>query len=216
MKTRVCYEIIGPLAFLSHLEIMRLWQRASLRAGLPIAWSNGFNPRPKISLGPARNVGVEGHREYLDMEFREEIAGDDVKERLNAILPEGIRVLSLRPLPPGTKMLEAVINEAHYQITFGGGAPPDLKEKIASFLAAEHCPYLRESPKGKKELDLRSYVLAIDVGESGFALAVRAGQGGSLRVAELLTVLGYWDIIEDIKIERTGLFVSEGTERTAP
>ena len=60
MRFRVKYEVKGHLSFLSHLEMMRLWQRALLRSGLPIAWSQGFNPRPKLSLGPAKGVGIEG------------------------------------------------------------------------------------------------------------------------------------------------------------
>ncbi len=216
MKYRLCYEIKGPLCFLSHLEIMRLWQRAMLRSGLPIAWSNGFNPRPKISLGPARSVGIEGEKEYLDVEFQGEIETADLGDILNGILPEGVRVLSLRPLAEGEKRLEAVINEGTYRVRFKNGVPADLKGKIDAFLAEEHCFYLRKSPKGEKEIDLRGYVSAMTLCEDGFLLDVRLGNGGSLRVAELLTVFAYWDIIKDIKIERTGLFISDGEKRQTP
>lgn len=216
MTYRIHYEVRGTLSFLSHLEIMRLWQRAMLRCHLPIAWSQGFNPRPKLSLGPARNVGVEGLSEYLDAEFSEEIRIDEVMSRLNDVLPEGIAVLGLRELASGSKMLEAVINEAIYRVAFLHGLPADAKEKIDGFLAAKQCLYLRKSPKGEKEIDLRSYVLGIEISGDSLFLAVKTGTGGSLRVAEFLTVLGYWDIIKDIKIQRIGLFVTEGAKRNTP
>ena len=213
---RINYEIRGPLAFLSHLEIMRLWQRAMLRCHLPIAWSQGFNPRPKLSLGPARNVGVEGLSEYLDAEFSTDVKSAVLIEKLNGILPDGVRVLKAREIPIGTKMLEAVINEAVYKVTFLNGMPEDAAEKVKVLMDADRCLYLRKSPKGEKEIDLRSYLLGIDLQGDTMFLSVKTGTSGSLRVAELLTVLGYWDIIKDIKIQRMGLFVTEGAKRFTP
>lgn len=213
---RINYEVKGALAFLSHLEVMRLWQRAMLRCHLPIAWTQGFNPRPKLSLGPARNVGIEGLSEYLDAEFQGIVKSDELVEKLNGILPEGVAVLKVREIPQGTKMLEAVINEALYKITFLKGIPADGEAKVAALMASESCPYIRKSPKGEKEIDLRSYLLNMEISGDTLMLSVKTGPGGSLRVAELLTVLGYWDIIKDIKIQRMGLFVTDGTKKFTP
>lgn len=216
MIYRINYEVKGALAFLSHLEVMRLWQRAMLRCHLPIAWTQGFNPRPKLSLGPARNVGIEGLSEYLDAEFQGIVKSDELVEKLNGILPEGVAVLKVREIPQGTKMLEAVINEALYKITFLKGIPADGEAKVAALMASESCPYIRKSPKGEKEIDLRSYLLNMEISGDTLMLSVKTGPGGSLRVAELLTVLGYWDIIKDIKIQRMGLFVTDGTKKFTP
>ena len=216
MNYRIKYEVKGALAFLSHLEIMRLWQRAMLRGRLPIAWSQGFNPRPKLSLGPARNVGVEGLSEYVDAEFNGMITAKEIVETLNGIFPEGVKVLGAREIPRGTKGLEAVINEAIYRVTFGEGMPVDAETKVSAFMDAEEWLYLRQSPKGEKEIDLRKYVLGIDLKENEMILSVQTGTSGSLRVAELLTVFGYWDTMKDIGIQRVGLFVTEGTKRFTP
>ncbi|MBQ6811343.1 MAG: DUF2344 domain-containing protein, partial [Firmicutes bacterium] len=141
MNYRINYEVKGSLAFLSHLEVMRLWQRAMLRCHLPIAWTQGFNPRPKLSLGPARNVGVEGLSEYLDAEFDGMVKSTELIEKLNSILPEGVTVLKVREIPQGTKMLEAVINEAVYKVSFLDGMPEDAVQKVADLMAAEECLY---------------------------------------------------------------------------
>ena len=93
MRYRVNYEILGHMAFLSHLEMMRLWQRALLRSSLPVAWSQGFNPRPKLSLGPAKGVGVEGLSEYLDVDFKTYLQGDEVISKLKMCIRDRLRLL---------------------------------------------------------------------------------------------------------------------------
>lgn len=216
MIYRLKYEITGPMCFLSHLEIMRLWQRAMLRAKLPIAWTQGFNPRPKLSLGPARNVGIEGLNEYFDAEFSSDIDGITLTKSLNGILPQGVRICEVREIPRGTKQLDAVINEALYKISFLGTAPDDLEKTVSAFMAEESCLFVRKSPKGEKEIDVRSFVNGIEINGSDLLVSVKTGNRGSLRIAELLTVLGYWSIIKDIKIQRIGLFVTEETKRTTP
>lgn len=216
MNYRVNYEVRGSLAFLSHLEIMRLWQRAILRSGLPVAWTNGFNPRPKLSLGPARGVGIEGCSEYFDVTFGEDVEAPKLVKKLNDILPQGIFILGVREIFPGTKMLEAVIDEAVYKVSFLNGLPSDAKEKAAGFIAANQVLFTRESPKGSKEIDLRSFVNGIDIQGDDMYLSVKTGTAGSIRVPEFLTVLGYWDIIKNIKIQRLGLFVTAGTKRFTP
>lgn len=216
MKYRVNYEVKGSLAFLSHLEIMRLWQRAILRSGLPVAWSNGFNPRPKLSLGPARGVGIEGCSEYFDVEFKAEVTSGELVRKLNDILPEGIFILAVREIAQSAKMLEAVIDEAFYRVTFLDGLPADAEEKTTAFLEAETVPFTRESPKGSKEIDLRAFVNGIELKENEMYLSLKTSPAGSVRVTELLTVFGYWDIIKDIRIQRLGLFVTLGTKRFTP
>ncbi|HMM05111.1 MAG TPA: TIGR03936 family radical SAM-associated protein [Clostridiales bacterium] len=216
MKYRVNYEVKGNLAFLSHLEIMRLWQRAILRGGLPVAWSNGFNPRPKLSLGPARGVGIEGCSEYFDVELKTEVSSEELVKKLNDILPQGIFIIAVREIPQSGKMLEAVIDEAVYKVTFLKGLPADAEVKTAAFLETKAVPFIRKSPKGSKEVDLRAFVNGIEIKGDEIHLSLKTGPAGSIRVTELLTVFGYWDIIKDIRIQRLGLFVTVGTKRFTP
>lgn len=216
MGYRVNYQVKGHLAFLSHLEMMRLWHRALLRSGLPVAWTQGFNPRPKVSLGPAKAVGIEGFSEYLDIDFKTFLKGEAIINGLNSVLPQDVQVLGVRELPPGTKLLEAVINEALYKITFLNGLPTDIDDKITQFLKAEEVLYLRRSPKKDKELNLRNFVYDLEVKDNALLVAAKVGPNGAMRPDELLTVLGYWDIMEDTYIQRLGLYIREGSRHSNP
>lgn len=213
MTYRLCYAVRGKLAFLSHLELLRLWQRTLLRSGLKIRWSEGFNPRPKMSTGPARGVGIVGESEYLDLELATYYRAEEVAEAIQATLPDGIELLRWRELPPGTKTLEAVINEADYTFHFLNGAPDDLDERIGEFMASSSWAFTRSSPKGEKELNLRRFVKDMRADGDIVYLTVSIGNDGALRPQELLTALGYSAIIGDIEIRRCGLYVSKNGQR---
>ncbi len=216
MGYRINYEVKGDMAFLSHLEMMRLWQRALLRSDLPVSWTQGFNPRPKLSLGPAKGVGIEGLSEYLDVEFKRLLKGEEIIRNLNNVLPQGVHVLHVRELPPGTKLLEAVINEAVYRVTFDCGCPEDLLSKADAFMAEDKCLFIRHSPKKDKELDLRALVYNLIVEDETLLIHGKLGAGGAVRPSEILTVLGYWDIMKDINIQRVGLYIRHGARHDNP
>lgn len=216
MTYRLCYRVTGHMAFLSHLEILRLWQRTLLRSGLPIRWSEGFNPRPKISAGPARGVGIIGEEEYLDLELISYCAGDILAAAIKRALPADVLLLRWRELPEGSKTLEAVINEIDYKFYFLRGAPANLSQRVEAFMAADRYLYLRKSPKGDKEIDLRVFVRDLLLTGDVLSLTVNTGPRGSLRPLELLTALTDWDIIGDVEIHRCGLYVRTNGQRVRP
>jgi len=93
MDMRLClkYSLEEEGCFLSHLDLMRLMERAFRRANLPLAFSEGFNPHPRVSFASALAVGVTSEGEYLDVQLRENIPIQEVQKRLNMALPSGIR-----------------------------------------------------------------------------------------------------------------------------
>lgn len=216
MRFRVMYEIKGLLAYLSHLDMMRLWQRAVLRSSLPITWSKGYNPRPRLSLGPAKGVGIAGCGEYIDVELEQFLPAAEITAKLNGVLPDDVRVLKVRELPPGTKLLEAVINGAEYLLHFPAAALGDAAERIAGFLALDTCLFIRKSPKGDKTIDLRSFVRHMELNGENLVLDVKIGAGGAVRPEEILTQLGYGDIIDEIEIARRSLYIEKNGGRYNP
>jgi radical SAM-linked protein len=105
-RLRARFAKTGKVRFVSHRDVARIWERALRRAGLPIAYTEGFSPRPKLSFGLALSTGYESLGEYLDISLREEAAALDVDYEqlgtlLNPALPVGMEVQAVVPLGPG-------------------------------------------------------------------------------------------------------------------
>ena len=96
MKLRLRFKKEGLARFISHLDLMRTFERAFRRAELPIAFSQGFNPRPKMTFASALSVGISSSSEYLDVEFSEDVSASDVALTLNPALLDGIKVTDVK------------------------------------------------------------------------------------------------------------------------
>ena len=93
---RILFEKKGNAVWISHLDLMRLFQRGFKRAGLPLTHTQGFNPRPSVSIALPLSVGVESECELLDFELEScDVSADEIRDRLNSGLVEGVRVLDV-------------------------------------------------------------------------------------------------------------------------
>ncbi len=117
-RFRVRYSRSGLSRYLSHLETIRLIDRAGRRAKLPIAYSGGFHPHARISFGPALPVGVAGESEYLDLELTEPWESGTLADRLNQNLHEGFHVTDVRRVETSMPAIEAIIDHQEYLISF--------------------------------------------------------------------------------------------------
>jgi len=134
-RIRVKYAKTGRLRFLSHLDLMTLFHRAAVRAGLPIAYSHGFNPHPKISFGPALSVGIESEAEYLDMETDPFIDLQQITKNLNTTLPLGIRILAARVIPKRSPSLSGSIVRHKYKVMVPAAYADDIGHRVGYFLS---------------------------------------------------------------------------------
>ena len=98
VQIRIKYAKTNSGRFLSHLDLMRAWERSIRRSGLPLAFSQGFNPHPKISFGSALSVGVTSNGEYMDMELTEAVELTQLKERLTQNLPPALMLLDAQEI----------------------------------------------------------------------------------------------------------------------
>lgn len=191
---RFVYQVSGVLKFLSHLDLLKLFNRALLRAKLPVAYSEGFNPHPKISFGPPRGVGQEGRRELADLQLKDEVAPDEVCRRLNLALPKNVRVLSAKVLPDTEPALMAQINLAVYEAELPADLSAELRAelaaKTAAFLAADKIEIMRKRPKKRDKLiDLRSGVRTLVWQDNLLRLEIPFAEGGSVKPTEVLQYL---------------------------
>jgi radical SAM-linked protein len=134
-RIRMKYSKTGRIRFLSHLDLMTLFQRAAARAKVPVLFSQGFNPHPKISFGPALSVAMESDAEYLDMETDPFIDLLQTTKALNSTLPEGIRILETRVIPSKAPSLSGSIGRYVYEVAVPEVFAHDLEARVNSFLS---------------------------------------------------------------------------------
>jgi len=183
------FSLTGVLRFLSHQEVLTLFARAILRARLPVAFSRGFNPHPKVSLPLPRSVGMSCSGDLVRMEWAEAVAGEvDVSGPLQQHLPEGITLHRVwRTRSRAFPQASAV----EWEIDLAGLDRRGLEEKAARLRGAPTFPLLRRSVKGggEVEIDVRRFVADLRVAEDVLWVRTVIGPDGSLRPGELLEAL---------------------------
>lgn len=179
MRVRLRYAKLGKVRFTSHRDVARLWERALRRANLPVATTQGFNPRPRLHFGLALSTGHESLAEYLDVDLRDEGAeGLDPAELpglLTPLLPPGLTVEAAAVLDAGAVSLQQAVTHCTWWLDLPGASPAELVSEVARLLAAERLPVQRER-KGRAVVDdLRPGILSLAV--LGPAGPVTAGDG---------------------------------------
>jgi radical SAM-linked protein len=159
----VRYAKRGKMRFASHRDVARAFERGVRRAGLPIAYSAGFTPHPKISYAGGAPTGVASEAEYLSLTLTSPQAAKQVCQRLNAALPDGIDVIDVTEDAGGSAHLEV----SQWRVVLPGVEPAAAERAVAGFLALTEAPVERLTDKGVRRLDARAAVVEIDVGSTG-------------------------------------------------
>ena len=196
MRLRIAFSKHGKVRFTSHRDIARIWERALRRSGLPVAYSEGFNPRPKLSFGLALSTGHESDGEYIDVDLMahaDEIDLDTLAAQLSAHLPVGLTATGVVVGDRRMPSLQQAVNSCTWQIDVRDADPAAVQESIDRLLARDEVMVTRER-KGKEITDdLRPAVLALAVEkpiEDGVRLIAELGtQPRAARVAEVLSAL---------------------------
>jgi radical SAM-linked protein len=149
------------MRFASHLDVARAFERGVRRAGLPIAYSAGFTPHPKISYAGGAPTGVASEAEYLSLALTSRIEADVAREQLNAALPDGIDVIVVTEDAGGLPASRLTASE--WQVVLPGLKPGDAAEVVQKFLALEEAPVERLTSKGLRRMDARPAVVSLDV-----------------------------------------------------
>lgn len=229
MHFRLQYEKGEELRFLSHLDLLRIIERGLRRSGLPVAYSLGFNPHPKISLGPPASVGLQSRAEFFDVQMQTPVSGNP-GDRLAAFMPGGIRVVNTKAILGKARALAADICAADYEAFIPGISKPDIGAAIERLLGQESLPMVRKNNAGEKTVNLRPLILALEVREKSFDAAfaglapilymrLRMGSEGQGRPIEILrSLLAGWpqDEVLRIRLVRTAQWILRGDELISP
>ena len=206
MRIRITFSKLGALRYTGHLDLHRLWERAARRAELPLAYSQGFHPQPKLNIAAALPLGFSSRCEMLDMRLEHDIELDGLKERLQETLPAGIQLASIEQVDERAPALQTQVATAEYEViltdpsTSLGVDVADLKRRIDSIMGSESI--IRE--RRGKTYDLRPLIESLELSPEGkISMRLRAREGATGRPEEVLDVLGI--AFEETRIERTRL-----------
>ena len=190
------FSVTGDLRFISHRDTVRVFQRALARASLPVRYSEGFNPHPRLSLPLPRAVGVASDAEIIVVEFDQPIDGEDALTRLNAQMPAHIHLSSANRVEPGHRFLPELVR---YRIEPPSGqvwsaeTVSKVAQRIESVMGEEILYIDRETPGGKesRRIDMRSFLIEASMERDGVAFTLRVTPGGTARPREVAALLGF-------------------------
>lgn len=162
-RLRIRYAKRGRLRFTSHRDFSRAFERALVRAQVPMAYSSGFHPHPRISYAGAAPTGSASEAEYLEIGLAERLDPDAVRATLDAVMPDGLDVVAVAESPGGS--LADLLTASHWRLDTTAD-PVALERAAAAFLAAETVPVERMTKKGMREFDSRAAVVSLAAAES--------------------------------------------------
>ncbi|MCI0516189.1 TIGR03936 family radical SAM-associated protein, partial [candidate division KSB1 bacterium] len=217
---RLKYAKRNDMRFLSHLDILRFWERAFRRAAIPICYSQGYHPHPKISFGPPLPLGYASDAEYFDFQATG-VAGDEILPRLTGILPAGIVALELKLLYTKQRSLTAAINRIDYEIIFPELVDRKLiNEGIDKFLRLNSFVVSRKTEERIQEVDISPFVKELSFNPAAAKLAVitHLMNGKTVRIDEILTDICQLTPQEKARcqVTRTAMYIEFGDYRKTP
>jgi len=199
MRVRLTFTKQGALRYTGHLDLHKILERSIRRAHLPLAYSQGYHPQPKLNLAAALPLGFSSRAEVMDIWLNEDV--ENVASALQASVPPGLTILDEKSVDDREPSLQSQVIAAEYEVEVTEtGSASGLIEKIASVLDSESIPRVRR----KKEYDLRPLVEELTLTSNNqLFMRLTAREGATGRPEEVLDVMGI--PLEDTRIERTRL-----------
>jgi radical SAM-linked protein len=192
MRARITFSKQGALRYTGHLDLHRLWERAMRRADLPLSYSQGFHPQPKISLASALPLGFSSRGEVMDVRFNAEIPTEEISARLKDSLPPDIQVINVESVDERVPALQTQVLSATYDVHLTEPVDgSDLTRKVEELMMSESLPRERRG----KFYDMRPLIETLNViteanGKVWLQMKLAARDGATGRPEEVLNALG--------------------------
>jgi len=209
-RIRVRFSRGEELKFISHLDIMRLWQRALHRAGIPLAYTEGFSPHPRISLAAPLAVGVTSQSELMDVFCSKWVSPHSFTAAVSQQLPPGIEISQVHMVAPTLPSLQSQVSHAEYEAeTETDKDQAAIKAALASILSLEELPWHHQRDTGTRNYDLRSLIDDLWLvewrrGHCTIGMKLRCDSGGSGRPEQVAAAL---NLSQPTSIRRTKLIL---------
>jgi len=213
-RIRIRFTRGEEIKFISHLDLIRLWQRALNRAGMPLAYSEGFNPHPRMSLAAPLALGVTSDAELMDITLAKWVSPHSFNAAVNQQLPPGIEISEVFNTPLTMPSLQSQVRYAEYAVEIETGkTQKDIEAAITSLLAKEQLPWQHQRDTGPRHYDLRALVkdlwlIDCHSGCCGIGMKLRCDSSGSGRPEQVAAALGFENYPRSIN--RTRLILKTG------
>ena len=162
---RALFEKTGNAAYISHLDLMRLFQRAFKRAGLPLTHTQGYNPRPSVSIALPMSLGAESLCELLDFDLEETYQDlENMRQRLNEVLVEGVQVRQI--YEGGSKLKNLALLEAELTLEYDAGVPEGAKAELEALFARNDLTVEKKSKRGIQQQEISSMVRRVEIAQT--------------------------------------------------
>jgi radical SAM-linked protein len=207
-RIRIVFNKKGDLRYLGHLEMARMFERACRRAGIPLSFTGGFSPKPRITFALSLPTGTEALAEWLDLELSEAWSPEEVMRNLNDQLPSGVSIVESWKVPVDVPALNGRVRFMTYEAIFPEPLE-GLDEMVRELMSRPTIPVVRLKKGKKRTLDLKDYLFYMESPDDRkliFSLALK-GEAGSARPQEVLQALmGHYKYdLADARLTRTSL-----------
>ncbi len=207
MRIRIYFNKTDAMRYTGHLDLHRTWERVFRRAGLPLAYSQGYHPQPRLNLAAALPLGFTSQAEIADAWLEKELPPEQVKQALIEALPPGIQIIEVESVDPALPALQTLVQSAEYEVTLLDRSQK-LDERLVELLAASSLPRQRRG----KEYDLRPLIEELyrlpddEVGRQRIFMRLAAREAATGRPEEALAVLEV--LPESARVHRTRLILN--------
>jgi len=189
MRAMIRFGKQPRLRFISHLDLQRFFQRALNRTGLPIAFSQGFNPHPLLSFGSALALGWTSEYEIIDVKLAVPMGRKRTEEAMRAALPVDLPVLEVKLVDDKHPAPMAMVYASDYEIELSGETAEATLNAIDTFLAKDVVMAMRKTKSGEKEVDIRPWAFSIERTEKGMNVRLKATEKDTLKPDLLVRTL---------------------------
>jgi radical SAM-linked protein len=167
-KLRLKFSKNGPIKFIGHLDVMRYFQKAIRRAEIDVKYTEGYSPHQVLSFAQPLSVGATSDGEYLDMTVNSMTSPEDIMEKLNGVMNEGIEILAIKELDPKEEKAMTLSGAARYRIGFRANSKPDFDwiKDFDKYLASDRLPAMKKTKSGEKEIDMKGMIYSYSSDEN--------------------------------------------------
>lgn len=206
------------LRFISHLDLQRFFQRAVNRTGLPIAYSQGFNPHPVMSFGSALALGWTSEYEVIDIKLSAPMGRKRTEDAVRAALPSDLPVLEVRLIDDKHPAPMALVKMSDYRVTLEGEGADAVLAQLDAFMALSEVMAVKKTKSGEKEINARPLVISMNRTEDGFDARLMLTERDSIKPDLLVALLARMAGVEppEARIHRVCLLGEDGEGNPTP